>query len=178
VSVDPRAVLPDLPQLLRDFRKMGPEFNAALRQGNIDVAEFVIRRAASKATGNVEQQVAAGLTARKDRIPKIAMRNRIYKSTSRPNRTRGKDSRPKLLDLFFGAEFGGGKYGKGNPTTRQTRRGRLVRKGGGYTTQFRPHRGRQGYFLYPTIRENNRNILDLYARNVADVRRRFYRGSI
>ncbi|HEY7824857.1 MAG TPA: hypothetical protein VIG24_18605, partial [Acidimicrobiia bacterium] len=107
---DPRAVLPDLPQLLRDLRKMGPEFNAALRQGNIDVAEFVIRKASSRATGNVERQVAAGLTARKDRIPKIALKNKVYKSSSRPTARRSQDARPKLLDLFFGAEFGGGKY--------------------------------------------------------------------
>jgi len=175
---DPRAVMPDLPQLLRDLRKMGPEFNKALRQGNIDVAQFVVRAAASRASGNQEVQVARGLSARKDRIPKIAMKNLIYKSTSRPNARRSQAARAKLLDVFFGAEFGGGKYGRGNPTTRQTRRGRLVRKGGGYTTQFKPHKGRQGYFLYPTIRDNQANILRLYSANIEDVRRRFNRGSL
>ena len=175
---DPRAVLPDLPQLLRDLRKLGPEFNKALREGNIDVAQFVVRAAASKATTNQEVQVARGLTARKDRIPKIAVKNLVYKSSSRPTARRSQDARPKLLDIFFGAEFGGGKYGRGNPTTRQTRGGRLVRKGGGYTTQFKPHRGRQGYFLYPTIRDNRTEILRLYAANIEDVRRRFNRGSL
>lgn len=42
----------------------------------------------------------------------------------------------------FGAEFGGGRFRAGNPTP-----------AGGYTSQFKPHRGRTGYFLYPTIRD-------------------------
>lgn len=44
----------------------------------------------------------------------------------------------------FGAEFGGGAHGAGNPTPR-----------GGYTTQFPEWRGRgagAGYFLYPSMR--------------------------
>jgi len=40
-----------------------------------------------------------------------------------------------------GAEFGGGSHGAGNPTSR-----------GGYTTQFGPFKGHDGYFVFPTIR--------------------------
>lgn len=43
-------------------------------------------------------------------------------------------------DLFFGAEFGGGA----RPTTKQ----------------FLPHRGRQGYFLYPAARANGRMFFE------------------
>lgn len=51
---------------------------------------------------------------------------------------------------IFGGEFGGGKYGKDNPTP-GTRTG--TGKRGGYTTQFRPHLGKRGYFIWPTVRE-------------------------
>lgn len=51
----------------------------------------------------------------------------------------------------FGAEFGGGKYGPGNPTPR-----------GGHTTQFLPHSGTTGYGIYPTIRSSGRQISKVY----------------
>lgn len=46
-------------------------------------------------------------------------------------------------DVFYGAEFGGGR----RPTTRQ----------------FLPHRGRDGYFLYPTARANGKRYHELWA---------------
>lgn len=54
----------------------------------------------------------------------------------------------------MGVEFGGGLHGKGNPTS-----------GGGYTTQFQPHRGSgagAGYALYPAIRKNRERIVETY----------------
>lgn len=48
----------------------------------------------------------------------------------------------KAEPTAFGAEFGGGRFKAGNPTA-----------AGGFTSQFKPHKGRTGYFLYPTIRE-------------------------
>lgn len=44
----------------------------------------------------------------------------------------------------WGAEFGG----QGRPTT----------------MQFRPHRGRDGYFLYPAIRSTRAEFMDVYER--------------
>lgn len=51
----------------------------------------------------------------------------------------------------LGAEFGG----QGRPTTQQ----------------FDPHRGRQGYFLYPTIRDTREEFIDVYARAIDQVMR-------
>lgn len=51
-----------------------------------------------------------------------------------------------------GAEFGG----RGRPTTRQ----------------FQPHRGREGYFVYPTIRDNDKQIEKAYYDGLADVMRK------
>ena len=51
--------------------------------------------------------------------------------------------------FMAGAEFGGGLHGAANPTSR-----------GGYTTQFRPWRGKgsdAGYFIWPTVRQRQRN---------------------
>ena len=54
--------------------------------------------------------------------------------------------------MAAGAEFGG----QGRPTTQQ----------------FRPHLGRQGYFLYPTIRDNQDRIEDEYLSKVDDLIKR------
>jgi len=49
----------------------------------------------------------------------------------------------KETDIFYGAEFGGRK----RPTT----------------MQFLEHRGKRGYFLYPTARANGRKYSELWA---------------
>jgi hypothetical protein len=59
-----------------------------------------------------------------------------------------------------------------------THKGRLVRKGGGYTTQFRPHKGTQGYFFYPTVRDEGPNTTKEYAKAVEEVRKKFVRGAL
>lgn len=51
----------------------------------------------------------------------------------------------------LGAEFGG----QGRPTT----------------MQFQPHRGREGYFLYPTIRDDRDEFMDAYERAIDQVMR-------
>lgn len=51
-------------------------------------------------------------------------------------------------DIFFGAEFGGRR----RPTTQQ----------------FLPHRGRTGYFLYPTARANSRNYMERWGKAIED----------
>ena len=52
----------------------------------------------------------------------------------------------RYTDIFYGAEFGGGA----RPSTQQ----------------FLPHRGRQGYFLYPTARARARKHTELWAEAV------------
>lgn len=59
----------------------------------------------------------------------------------------GGDNAPWAL----GAEFGG----RGRPTTQQ----------------FQPHRGREGYFLYPTIRDTEAEFMDVYERCIDQVMR-------
>ena len=164
--------IPGLYQFLRDARKLGPEFNKELRAASVQVAGHVVKRAQARASTQQERKVAVGLEARPDRIPKIAVSSsRNFVSASRPNRKR--KTKAKVIDLFFGVEFGGGKHGKGNPApSKSYADGRT--KGGkyAYTKQFRPHRGRQGYFFYPTVRDEGDTIERLYGEAVQRVLRK------
>jgi hypothetical protein len=90
------------------------------------------------------------MRARRDRVPTIKLdENSAFQSTSRKfsssyniksrRRVKRKVTRG---DVFFGAEFGGGA----RPTTRQ----------------FLRHRGRSGYFFWPTVRKHKGDIADAY----------------
>lgn len=172
---DVERAMPGLKQFLRDAGKLQPEFNKELRKGSVEVAKHVVEAAQSKASTPAERLVAKGLQARPDRIPKIAVSSsRGYASKSRPNRSRTADAKAKVIDVFFGTEFGGGKYGAGNPKPRKSYQDGTT-KGGGYTTQFRPHRGTRGYFFYPTVRDEGENIERLYAEAVERVLKDFGR---
>lgn len=170
---DIRREIPGFNQFLRDARKLGPEFNKELRKGSVSVAKYVVGKTQQNASGEQERRVAAGIQARSDRVPKIAVSSsRTYVSRSRPNARRSAAAKVKVIDTFFGVEFGGGKHGKGNPAPKKSYRDGST-KGGkhAYTTQFRPHRGRQGYFFYPTVREEGPQINKLYAKAVDDALR-------
>lgn len=150
-------------EFLRAANKLGPEFNRELRKGSVAVAKHVVARAQQNAGTLQERLVAKAIEARPDRIPKIAVSSgRTYVSRSRPNARRRQAAKVKAIDVWFGTEFGGGKYGAGNKTPRKSYADGST-KGGGYTTQFRPHLGRTGYFFYPTVRREGATIEKLYA---------------
>lgn len=162
--------IPGLNQFFKDIKKLPPQFKVELRKGSVEVAKHVVKRAQGRASTQQERRVAVALEARSDTIPKIAASSsRVWVSASRPNRKR--KTKAKVIDLFFGTEFGGGKYGKGNRTPRKSFRDGST-KGGGYTSQFRPHRGRQGYFFYPTVRDEGDTIERLYGEAVQRVLRK------
>jgi hypothetical protein len=166
---DVERTIPGLNQFLRDARKLGPEFQREMRKGSVAVADYVVKKARANASTQQERLVAQGLEARPDRIPKIRVSSsRTYVSASRPNRKRRTAAKVKVIDAFFGVEFGGGKYGRGNPTPRKSYADGST-KGGGYTTQFRPHKGRTGYFFYPTVRSEGPTIERLYGEAVQQV---------
>ena len=176
---DPRQLVPDLNQFLRDSRKLGAEFQKELKRESVNVAKHVVTRSQAAASTPAEREVAKGLRAKADRIPKIEMsKSGNFVSSSRRNARRTEAAKARRIDVFFGTEFGGGKHGQGNKTTRQTVRGGLVRRGGGYTTQFRPHKGTQGYFFYPTVRSEGPNIVRMYANGVERVRKKWARGHL
>jgi len=179
-SAHPSEVVPGLSQFLRDARALGPEFQKALRIANVQVAKNVVQKAQQRASTPAERAVAKGLEARPDRIPSIRVSSsRTFVSGSRPNAKRKPPGKARIIDVWFGTEFGGGKYrNAGSDTNRISHKGRLVRKGGGYTTQFRPHQGTQGYFFYPTVRAEGPNTVKQYARTIDEVRKKFERGAL
>ena len=177
---DPRQIVPDLNQFLRDSRKLGPKFQKELKVESNRVAGHVVSRARERASTPAEREVAKALRAkRSDRVPSIEVsKSGQFVSKSRRNPQRTEAAKARRIDMFFGVEFGGGKFRKGNPTHRQTVRGGLVRRGGGYTSQFRPHKGRTGYFFYPTVRDEGPNIVRMYANGVERVRKDWAKGRL
>lgn len=129
-----------LSDLQRELRKLDKKLPSELKKVNLELAQKFARRAQGKARGlgSVAAKSAPAIKASAEQRFAIV---RLLAGKQHP--------------FAFGAEFGGGKHGKGNPTPQ-----------GGYTSQFKPWRGdggNAGYFLYPTIRNrNNRRDDDDY----------------
>jgi hypothetical protein len=159
--------VPGIYPFLQDMKKFGPVANKKLREGSVRIAKLVVDKAKQNASTKAERQVAKGLYAKFDRVPSIRVSNsRGFVSSSRPNSRRSVAAKARIIDVWFGTEFGGGKYGSRNTPAKSYADGTTV--GGGNTTQFRPHKGRQGYFFYPTVRREGRNINRLYEQAIKD----------
>lgn len=182
-------------EFLRAASQELPNFDKEARLASQRVAQIIVDEATKNAAlvrdGRQALQVMKGVRAQRDRIPTIRLDERSgFVSESFPNRRRGKRGGKKVTraDVFFGAEFGGGKSGKSNKTTarsakiyerrdsggrvveRQTKQ--LARKGGGHTTQFLRHRGTSGYFFWPAVRQKKQAIADEYLNAMENVIRR------
>ena len=167
-SVTPRngIYIEGLFELLRDLQKADDQFNTEMRKASVQVAKGVAqnaRRAASTTEHNRQALEAShGLVAKSDRVPTIELKESMrFRSMSR-SKMRGADRavfnpvtsviqirRGRLVnrdvtmgDVFFGAEFGGRR--------RKT------------TKQFPPHRGKGGYFFWPTVRRMRNEIAEEY----------------
>ena len=159
-------------KFLRDASKANQKFDNEMRTAAQKVAQNLVEKAKSEA-GSVKRssqatEVMKGMQARRDRIPKVSLNSKSgFVSKSNPNKNRKR--KVTRGDVFFGAEFGGGKFGKGLKTSvgarsvnkkGESRDG--YRKGGGHTSQFLRHRGRSGYFFWPTVRKEKENIAREY----------------
>lgn len=120
-----------LQQLLKDMRRLGPDLNLQVRESSKKIAEDEVPRLKAAANSSDKLSAAVGVTvrARQDRVPKIVA----------GGAKRVTSSKAKAGDVFFGAEFGGQK--------RKT------------TQQFRLHRGRQGYWLWPQLRADEKRMV-------------------
>lgn len=173
----------ELMKILKDLGQKSPLFAKEMRKASEEIAQHVVDRAklnaasqpkhgpnVRRSSGKSQAQVVVdGLRARRDRIPTIKLdHNRLYKSKSRSNRTRGLgmigpglssqlkpggirgfDRKVTYGDVFFGAEFGG--------------RGRKT------TQQFLRHRGRQGYFFWQAVRDSRSFIAKEYVQAIDDI---------
>ena len=192
LSKDP-VMIKGIDNFLRDLAKTYPDFNKEARKAGERVAELLVVaakfEAASVERNRQAMEVMKGMRAQRDRIPIIKLQeNSAFQSHSRKFtssysiKTRRRVKRKVTRgDVFFGAEFGGGKYGSSNRTSAGARSrattmvdGKRVasdglRKGGGRTTQFLPHRGQKGYFFWPAVRKNKDNIARVYLAAIDEV---------
>ena len=141
--------------LLNDLQKIEPNFNKEMRKAGQAVAQLLVneavKEAASVTRARQALEVMKGMRAQRDRLPTIKLNHKSgFVSRSRPNR----DRKVKVTrgDVFFGAEFGGG-----------------ARKN---TDQFLRHRGRSGYFFWPTVRKEKQNIAAEYLNAIRTVMKR------
>ena len=130
-----------LKPLLKTLSRLGKETNARIRTAAKAIAADEAPRLQSAAQSSSKQSKAVGVTvrARSDRVPAIAAGGAKRVNVSG---LKGK-SRPSAGAIFFGAEFGGQK--------RKT------------TMQFRPHRGRKGYWFWPQLRADQDQMMRRWA---------------
>ena len=139
---------------LRDAAKADANFNYEMRRAAEQVAQNLLNKAKAEAATVTRSrqavEVMKGMRASRDRIPTIKLQeNSLFQSksskfTSSYNIKTHRRVKRKVTrgDVFFGAEFGGGA----RPTTKQ----------------FLRHRGRSGYFFWPTVRKEKENIAKEY----------------
>jgi len=167
-------------KFLREMSKADKRFNEQARIAAAKVAQNILDKAKAEA-GSVTRsrqavEVMKGMKVkRNDRIPTVYLADKsAFVSKSFPNRRRGKRGGKKVTrgDVFFGAEFGGGKFGKGNSTVAGAKNRTKTdgyRMGGGHTSQFLRHRGQSGYFFWPTVRKEKDNIAKEYLDAIQNV---------
>lgn len=129
--------------LLSALNKMPKALQMNLRVASQAIAdeEADAIQAAAKTSDSMSALVAPTVRSRKDRVPMI-----IGGGARKLTQARGK---PRAYDLFFGAEFGGQQ----RPTTQQ----------------FRPHKGKLGYWFWPTIRRDEPQIVGHWMDAIDDV---------
>ena len=119
-------------EILKEFSRLGPDLNKEVRVSSKRIAEDEVPRLKAAANRSDRLSAAVGITvrARSDRVPQIIAGGAKRIAVS---------TKPKAGEVFFGAEFGGG-----------------MRKS---TRQFRPHRGRKGYWFWPQIRDDEQRMV-------------------
>lgn len=124
-----RLDLDGVPETLRALRRLGPDASDALRAASLTLSEDLAAkiRAAGQAEGRQAALLVGTVKARRDRLPSVT----IGGSSPAVGRRWPGRGRAKPYELLFGSEFGGHGHG------------------------FKPHRGRQGYWINPTVEREN-----------------------
>jgi hypothetical protein len=161
----------NLNAVLRALSKMPKEASNQLRDEAQDIARDIVSRAQGAAATPQQRLAAASMKARRDRVPVIVAggRKRLPVTSSRKRRGPNRD-RQTYGDIFFGYEFGGSRgsiaatmgAAKGESVRYRDRWKMRESTFHARTSQFPPHKGREGYFLYPTIRGMNSEITNRY----------------
>jgi hypothetical protein len=132
-------------ELVRIAKDGGPDGRDLLKEANYKVAAFVIGHAKVKAASIGRMQSAASQSMK----PSRALNKAIISAGG-------------TVEFFYGAEFGA----KSNILRRERKPAGWAGSGRwlGYN-QFEPWRkpgGNSGYFLYPTMRDKSKEIVEMY----------------
>lgn len=131
--------------LNKALRKLPKEYARQLSRASNEIAQKVAEQASSRArsVGGIARHVAPSIRAGSGTAPVIRMGSALRLPTSGNGWERARSGPGQTVgDVIWGAEFGALNHG-----------------------QFSPWRGsaeRSGYFLWPTIRENNEETQDRY----------------
>lgn len=171
-----RGDIEGLNKFIRDIGKANEKVSPLLRDASTEIAEGVVSDARTKAASVSKQAALAAqsMKVRRDRIPVISSGGSTRLNSSTPRK-----KQPKGGDVWFGAEFGGqasklntslAREIASTPSILGSRKAlrnaqrrvnyRVARAG--RTNQFPPHRGRQGYFFWPTVRDKRQDIREQY----------------
>lgn len=136
--------------LLRRFRELPKEASAELRESALTLSDLLAQRvaAAGQAEGRQAAKLAATVKAKRDRIPSIQIggTRKLFKGR--------KDGKAReAFRALFGSEFGSNR-GHG----------------------FKPHRGRKGYWIHPTIEANQSAIAREWTAAAERIADRFEQG--
>lgn len=129
ISVDMR--VEGARETLEAFQALPKEASQQLREAALTLAELLAQRVASagRAEGRQAALLADTVKAKRDRIPSIVVGGTKPLGHAWPKRGRG-----KAFELLFGSEFGAKGHG------------------------FKPHRGAQGYWIFPTVEASQAEI--------------------
>lgn len=141
-----------LDETLRAFKAYGKDANRELRQAAGVEADRMVAALMLAGEGASKQAAltAGSVKRRSDRVPVI-----VAGGSKRVTRTTG-SGKVTAGDVFFGAEFGGGR----RPTTRQ----------------FPPWAGRRGYWFWPTVRAHLPALRRRYIAALDDLARKWAAG--
>jgi hypothetical protein len=127
---EPEIHVEGLKRFLRVLSTLPKDLQNDTRDASQEIAGKLVSSARNAAHTPLQHLASTTLAAKRDRIPTVTSKGKVRAGV-------------RAQDIFYGAEFGGGK----RPTTRQ----------------FLPHKGRVGYFLYPTIRSEGSRYFDMWA---------------
>lgn len=120
-------------EMIRALRRVEPETRKVLRKESSKLADLIVAVAKAKAGTPQQSSVAGTIRSNKSSTqPTIVVPSRRFPGNPKAN----------VMDVFFGAEFGGRRSPR--------------------TMQFPPHIGQKGYFLWPAVREGREKAMKEY----------------
>ncbi len=147
-----RMVYQSMDEFRRGIGKLPKAVKKELKEAGYEMTREVASEAASEALGLGRQakHVASKIRPRRQKEPQLVMTG---KSAFKPSSGR---RGARTSDIMWGAEFGGSGYSGrrssgANPVPWNLNSSSTSPHS--TTRQFLPHKGRTGYFLWPTIRQ-------------------------